>query len=404
MSRKLVETEGPKWVAQGIITTEQQQRLLALYPDDARVVGLLPLLGSLLVGLSALSLIAANWQDLPELVRLLLLLGSMGGAYAAGEYFLRRGGNDSLGIGLIGLGLVLFGAGIVLTSQMYQLIGYDVTGLLAWAVAGTALTFIYQSRFLFALTAVIGGIVQGYSTGQLSGFSYVTAALAVLGLGYYWWRRPDALLGGILATGIMWQAGLLIDFLHTKITWFFIPAMLVYAAGDWQTDRPAGRALQAPPLVAAFLFTFGLALYGETDTYAGLLRPPLMAYLGALLAVFAVSVAGKRVRGRLGSLTDWLLLLPGFYLPSGLALAVATLVVLYAYSGAVLWRAQQEHNADRITLGTTLFILTTMAAYFKLTWAFMDKSLFFLCGGALLLGLSWYLRRAARAALPPKSE
>ncbi|SHI35838.1 Uncharacterized membrane protein [Hymenobacter daecheongensis DSM 21074] len=404
MSRKLLETEGPKWVAQGIITAEQQQRLTALYPEEGRVVGLLPLLGSLLVGLSALSLIAANWQGLPELVRLLLLLGSMGGAYAAGEYFLRRGANDSLGIGLVGLGLILFGAGIVLTSQMYQLIGYDVTGLLAWAAAGAALTFLYQSRFLFALTVCIGGIVQGYSTGQLSGFSYFTAALTVGGLGWYWWRRPDAVLGGVLASGILWQAGLLISFLHAKITWFFIPAMLVYAAGDWQPDRPAGRALQAPPLVAAFLFTFGLALYGETDTYAGLLRPPLLAYLSALLAVLALSAAGKRARGRLGSLTDWLLLLPGFYLPSGLALAVATLVVLYAYSGAVLWRAQQEHNPDRITLGITLFILTTMAAYFKLTWAFMDKSLFFLCGGALLLGLSWYLRRAAARALPPKSE
>ncbi|GAA4003234.1 hypothetical protein GCM10022408_13450 [Hymenobacter fastidiosus] len=404
MSRKLLETEGPKWVAQGIIAPEQQQRLLALYPDEGRVVGLLPLLGSLLVGLSALSLIAANWQALPEPARLLLLLAALGGAYAAGEYFLRRGGNDSLGIGLIGLGLLLFGAGIVLTSQMYQLIGYDVTGLLAWVVAGTALTFVYQSRFLFALTVVIGGIVQGYSTGQLSGFSYFTAALTVLGLGAYWWRRPDALLGGVLASGILWQAGLLVGFLHAKITWFFIPAMLIYAAGDWLADRPAGRALQVPPLIAAFLFTFGLALYGETDTYAGLLRPPFLAYLGALLAVFGVSVAGKRARGRLGSLTDWLLLLPGFYLPSGLALAVATLVVLYAYSGTMLWRAQQENNPDRITLGTTLFILTTMAAYFKLTWAFMDKSLFFLCGGALLLGLSWYLRRASARALPPKPE
>jgi LPXTG-motif cell wall-anchored protein len=34
-----------------------------------------------------------------------------------------------------------------------------------------------------------------------------------------------------------------------------------------------------------------------------------------------------------------------------------------------------------------------MVAYFKLTWAFLDKSLFFLIGGVLLLSLSWYLRR-----------
>jgi uncharacterized membrane protein len=40
-----------------------------------------------------------------------------------------------------------------------------------------------------------------------------------------------------------------------------------------------------------------------------------------------------------------------------------------------------------------LFVAATAVAYFKLTWGFMDKSLFFLIGGILLLALSWYLRR-----------
>jgi len=394
MSRKLLETEGPDWVQRGIITETQRGQLLALYPTDTAAVGLLPLLGSLLVGLSALSVVAANWQGLPELVRLGLLLGALGGAYAGGEYFRRRG-NLSLGMGLIALGLLLFGASIVLTSQLYQLIGYDLTGLLAWAVAGMGLTWLYRSRLLFLMTAVISGIVQGYNTGQLGAFSYLTAVGTALGLGYYWWRRPDALLGGVLATGLLWQAALLINHLHVKITWFFIPAMLVYAFGDWQPDRPAGRALQGPPLVAAFLFTLGLALFGESDIYAGQLRAPFGPYLAALAAVLALSLWGKQRRGRLGSATDWLLLLPGFYFTGGLPLAVATLVVLYAYSGSILWRAHQEQNQDRVTLGTVLFVLTTAVAYFKLTWGFMDKSVFFLLGGLLLFGLSWLLRRRA---------
>jgi uncharacterized membrane protein len=156
-------------------------------------------------------------------------------------------------------------------------------------------------------------------------------------------------------------------------------------------------------LVAAFLFTLGLALFGETDTYAGELRPPLLAYLAALGVVLAFSLWGKRARGRLSSATDWLLLLPGFYLPGGLPLAVATLVVLYAYSGSVLARAHNEHNSDRVTLGTALFILTTAVAYFKLTWGFMDKSLFFLLGGLLLLGLWWFLRRRATQTFSVKA-
>ncbi|WP_460503236.1 hypothetical protein, partial [Hymenobacter agri] len=101
----------------------------------------------------------------------------------------------------------------------------------------------------------------------------------------------------------------------------------------------------------------------------------------------------KRARGRLGSLPDWLLLLPGFYLSGGLSLAVATLVVLYAHAGSVLARANREHDSDQLTIGAVLFVAATAVAYFKLTWGFMDKSLFFLIGGVLLLALSWYLRR-----------
>ncbi|KAA9333188.1 DUF2157 domain-containing protein [Hymenobacter busanensis] len=403
MSQKFLETEGPGWVEQGIISAEQLQQLRALYPEQPRAIGLLPLLGSLLVGLSALSLIAANWQALPEWLRLAVLIGALVAAYAASEYFLRHG-QRSLGTGLAGLGLILFGAGIVLTSQMYQLVGYDVTGLLAWVVAGVLLTYLYRSRFLLLLAVAIGALAQGYSYAELSTYSYATLVLTAAGLGYYWWRRPDSLCGAVLACGLLWQAGLLIGYLHIKITWFFVPAMLVYAAGDWQPNRPAARALQAPPLVAGFLFMLGLAMFGEAGSYTDMLRPHLAAYLGALLLVFGLSVAGKRARGHFSSATDWLLLLPGFYFPGGLPLAIAALVVLYAYSGAVLWRGNYEQSADRINLGTALFVLTTMVAYFKLTWEFLDKSLFFLLGGVLLLGLSWYLRRRAVRTLPPSDQ
>jgi uncharacterized membrane protein len=393
MSYKFLETESPAWVAEGIITEAQRERLLARYPPEAvQAVGLLPLLGSILVGLSALSVVAANWQRLPTTVRLGLLLGSLLAAYAGGEYFLRRG-NRRLGHGLVGLGLVMFGVSIILTSQLYQLVGYDVSGLLAWVVVGVLLSYLYNSQPLALLPILIGAAVQTYCTQALGLFSYATMGLVALGGGYRWWRRPDTLVASVLAVGLLWQAALWVALSHAKITWFFIPAMLVYAAADWHRNRPAARALQGPPLVAAYLFALGLALFGETDQYAGLLRPPVLAYLGALGALFALSVAGKRQQGRLASLPDWLLLLPGFYLPGGLPLAIATLVVLYAHAGSVLARAHRSGEAEQLTLGTVLFVVATMVAYFKLTWAFLDKSLFFLIGGVLLLSLSWYLRR-----------
>jgi uncharacterized membrane protein len=206
LSRKFLETEAPAWVRDGLITEAQQQQLMARYPaEDVAAIGLLPLLGSLLLGLSVLSVVAANWQALPPTMRLGLMLGSLLGAYAAGNYFLRRG-NRSVGQGLLALGLLLFGVDIILTSQLYQLVGYDASGLLAWVVAGVALSFVYESSWLAALTLGIAAAVQTYYAWVLGSFSYTTALLSLGGIGYYWGQRPSVLLGQVLASVVLWQA------------------------------------------------------------------------------------------------------------------------------------------------------------------------------------------------------
>ena len=85
-----------------------------------------------------------------------------------------------------------------------------------------------------------------------------------------------------------------------------------------------------------------------------------------------------------------------------------SLVVLYAHAGSVLARANRDHDPEQLTVGAGLFVAATAVAYFKLTWSFMDKSLFFLLGGGLLLALSWYLRRrnaqVLAAAGPPVAQ
>jgi LPXTG-motif cell wall-anchored protein len=45
-----------------------------------------------------------------------------------------------------------------------------------------------------------------------------------------------------------------------------------------------------------------------------------------------------------------------------------------------------------------------MTAYGKLTWSFMDKSMFFIIGGVLLLALSWVLNRRKNRFLTKAKE
>lgn len=412
MSRQLIETESPRWVAAGLITPAQRQQLLDFYPPEAApAVGVLPLLGGILLSLGVLSLVAANWPALPEVLRLFLLVAAVGGAYAGAAVALRRG-HEALGTGLLGVGLVTFGAGIALVGQMYHLVSYNAYALLVWGAAGVALTWLYGSRLLFLLALLILGGVQWYSTAQFGQYSYAALALFVGGLGGFWFRRPDRLLGWGLALGWLAQVGLLVNAQAWPGIWLLWLLLALYAAADWlprpaatsagEPAAPATAPVQILPLAAAFLVAATVGATKEGNWLYRELTEAGWAYPAALLGLFGVSAAGKARRQDLRSLLDWVLLVPVFYLPPGFLVSVLQLLLLYAFAGAVLWRGYQSHARRLVNMGTLVFIATSALAYFRLTWEFLDKSVFFIVGGVLLLALSWWLqRRAARALAAP---
>jgi uncharacterized membrane protein len=198
MSRKWLEHEGRSWTEQGIITNDQYKRILELYPVQKRAIGIIPILGSILVGLGILSFVAANWQDIAPLARLVMICVIMAGFYIAGERFLKKD-HEKLGVALIGLGLAAFGAGIILIAQMFHLQAYGVTSFIVWGSVGLLLTYMVQSRYLFLISLLIFTGLQWYNADAFNTFSNTSLAIMMIGLGYYWLKRPDALLGWCLA-------------------------------------------------------------------------------------------------------------------------------------------------------------------------------------------------------------
>ena len=395
MSRKWVEKESPLWIERGIVSRDQVNQILSLYEDKKHAIGLLPILGSLLVGLGILSFIAANWQDIPEIARLTMIIVFMAAFYAGGETLLRRG-HEKLGMAIVSLGVVSFGAGIILIGQMFHLVAYNAFSFILWASAGTLTAYLYRSRYLYLIGLLLFNVAQIYSVSEFDTFSYTAFVLMLAGLGWYAWQQRSPLLIGCLAFSVTLHSMLWTTSGEFKFIWMFIPAMALYTIGDWVKDRTERFALQFAPLVAAFLFGMFMVLF-PLD-WAGphlndYLRAQPAAYLTLLAILFALSVAGKlrRGAGAVSSAFEWILLAPYLYLPDGIELLY--LLALFFFSLYVLWRGYAEEWRFKINVGTVLFIVATLIAYGKLTWDFMDKSLFFIIGGVLLLLLSWFLNR-----------
>jgi len=386
MSRKWLQDEGPKWIEKGIINDQQLTDLLGLYPEKQRTIGIFPLLASILVGLGILSFIASNWDALPHLARLVLMLVIMSGFYISGYRLLSRPGMEKVGIALIGVGLFSFGGGIFLTGQMFHLVAYHVGSFIIWGLAGLGLMLLLRSRFLFLLTAVILNLAQFYSMAEFNTFSYVTFAVLLIGLGGYWFFHRSPLLSWVMSASVVGQAATMLMHNDLHGIWIVVPAMLIYALGDWLKDRD----LQYVPLMLVYVWGIVISFVGQYMHETEREGMHLTTLLIVSLALAALSLAGKYLNKNLRSGWDWILFAPAML---GAAFPVLYVPAMMVFSLYVLLEGYQEEWRRKVNIGTALFLFSTFIAFTRYAWGFMDKSLFFLSGGLLLFGLHLFLQK-----------
>lgn len=156
-----------QWLDAGLIDAATQQRILDYEAKTAKPLGLWAIigLGALAVGLGIISVVAANWDDIPGLIRLsvhaLLIVALMTGIY------LQKPRNGFLGLHLEDvllfiwavLGLSFFGH----LGQVYQTSSPLWQPLLAWLVLFGPVMLLLGRGWLIALlimAGVIGTAVQ----------------------------------------------------------------------------------------------------------------------------------------------------------------------------------------------------------------------------------------------------
>jgi LPXTG-motif cell wall-anchored protein len=404
LSRNIIQKEGRRWTESGIITPAQFEQILGLYTDKKHAIGLVPILGSILVGLGILSFMAANWQDIPQWLRLFMIMAAMAGFYWGGERMLSRD-HEKLGIALISLGLVSFGAGIILIAQMFHMQAYDAVSWIVWGTAGMLLTYLYRSRYLYLISLLLFSVAQMYSIFQFQEFSYTTLAMVLVGLGYFTWQRKDALLAWLLCISLIAQAIMLVSINDWKFLWVFIPIMLLYTFGDWIKNRDFAAPFQSAAWIAAYVFDLFIVFFAGKSSVFGRWETLLAQVLPFILisaVIFAVSMFLKAKAGRASTGFEWIVMPLLLYVTE--YVDVLYLFILFFFSLYILWRGYVEEWRYKINLGTVLFLLITMTAYGKLAWNFMDKSFFFIIGGILLLTLSWFLGRRRKQFLNDSKE
>ncbi|WNB91478.1 DUF2157 domain-containing protein [Bacillus sp. NEB1478] len=404
MNQKWMKRDGQKWVDEKIITSEQLDLLVARYPntiEQNKPSRVLPILASILIGIGILSFIASNWGEIPPLARLALLLVIMTGFYTAGEVFAKKG-NNSLSTSFNFLGIISFGASIILLGQTFHLSAVDAQLFVFWSLPAIYYLFRDRKKIFFLLLAVITIGGQLYSISNYENFSYLLFLVFLVSIGGYLFLYPRRLEANLFTIGLSAQVLMFLLTEEINFLWFFLFGLALYTAGLWVEKSVFKQAFNRIGTLIGFAFAYGLYLSMTNEFFSDFDLPKTALYLPGFLILFAAALYAKRSESLYMHFWELLIFVPFFYLmkvADPLFVGLLYLIVMFTYSGLMLAKGFKNENRQQINLGIVLFMLVCLMGYFNLAWAFMPKSIFFLLGGILLFILNAFLQRKKKQIL-----
>lgn len=221
-----LKNEASFWVSEGLITEDARQKILARYGGEylervkvsrqGRLTQIIVTLGAILIGAGVLLFISANWDSMPKGFKLLIIFSSIAVAYGAGLW-LEAIQFERTALGLIFLGSLLYGAGIALIAQIYNVEAGSGTLFLLWGggvlLSGLALA----SELLLSFSAILfifwtafqkfGNSVFGLMSGSFAmpwHWEYFVPS-AILFFAAYYWKKEKLVAFNVLGV-MIWLA------------------------------------------------------------------------------------------------------------------------------------------------------------------------------------------------------
>ncbi|HUG10912.1 MAG TPA: DUF2157 domain-containing protein [Opitutaceae bacterium] len=418
-----------RWVAEGIVSPEQAGRLRSRY--TAREAGppwgliVFATAGAMVIGLGVILLFAYNWAAIPKFGKLALVFGAIIAAHACAVRLLAGDSwKPKLGEAIAALGTMLYGAGIWLVAQIYNIDEHFPNGFLFWALGALAMAWAIRSTANGLMAVVLLVFWASYETFEFHAPHYAAVLLIAIGLLPLAWKQRSAVLlaatviaiqfliaanvaswGGAghaftssLALGVLlvaagrMMADARVDFAGGAgvLTTLGFGAFLV-CAYILSFDNSAGRLLDLargvrPDRMTASIFTWTLSV-AAIGTWAWLADRSLLKRkleINREEWLLPVMLLQCVVFAALGS-RDWALLI-----------AWSFNLVLLGIAAMWMWRGCSESRLRPTVLGSLLLAAVVLARYFDLFDNFASRGLGFIILGGIFIAEALYYRKIKR--------
>jgi len=352
------------WVEDGIITDAQGKQISAKYPTthEGRTLRIVSWLGATLVTVGIILWVATNWQNIPDILRVLLLAIVATAAYGAGWQLLEHKYTA------LGHAALVIGAGTV-GGTIFQIANWmhwsaDHPLLLGmWLLTLIPIIYAFNSVPVLIEAMIILPFWIGFGINDdTASYGTYVAAFAATGLAIFsmGWLHPTHWHGfraTFRVTGATWL--LLLGFVTT-----FSAQELFY--GDYDIIFSWGMLVAG--LAALILFPIAMLRAAPKAQPTWNHAVLVLFLLMAATAAFGVG-----------------------HLPNIMYAVLLILVVLAAVQARDEWV---------MNLGLLFFVVNVVGRYFEFFFDYQtNASLFFIGGGLLLLGLAFGIEKLRRQLL-----
>ena len=402
-----LKKEVPKWKNKGIITEDQAQAILSQYEGEpeavkrrSRVITAISIIGSVLIGIGVILIVASHWDAIPDFLRFILLVGTTFAVYYLGwrlEFETKT--NPKVGHALTFLASIMVGATIFLIAQIFNVNANAHWLVFLWFLAISPLCYPFNSKpilglslFTFSLWMLIYILnMRGVYLSTLGLFMlYLLVGISLYGLGQ-------------IHTRIKSYSRFRFTYQNAGLFFILLSYFIFSLITPYEDDL--GEITTTDWMIHVLFVLFGVTAV-ITVAYTGIqykkfkqtkyeffmLLLALAGWVGVWLVSFfanSLAVSVTRYGYTYTRLNPTLVTV----------LFVVYTVVLFVLSIGSILIGYSRNVTSFMNLGMFFFVLGVLHLYFTTLYRLLPRSLAFIVGGLILLGTGWYLERKRRSLI-----
>ncbi len=366
----------------GLISDEQQQSIIeyfGLNRSHNKLLMIFSIIGGVMVAAGLILVMAANWQDIPDLVKIVAGVAIMTGCHLGGWHLRNTGRHLAVAESLNLTGSLLFLGNIALIGQIFNLSSRPQNAMLLWAIGIAPTAFLLRSKTQHVLTLLATSIWLAYEFfGRTGWFNHLPeyqiylimllCAFAFLVLGV--WLKRDWF------ASVTEKHGLLL--IH--LTAFPLTLPFFYDEFNW-----TGGASWLLPL--STLVLAGLLIVGIRRNFTIMTVQWRFTWSLSLVAILGM--------GWLGIITDSNQNVD-YSMRELNGSAWLASVLLFSFCLVQAYVGLLRQTPWFVNIGITFIAVHLITAYIKLFGTMFTTGTVFIAGGVFMIALAVYLEKQRR--------